>query len=240
MKTKCILKEKNKTLFFPNDKKTKIWNFIISLMLVYLTFILPFELAFDEEQNIFFHFSEYFTSTVFFFDIMFHFNLAYLDSGGQLVVKRSKIARHYLCCWFFLDFISCFPFYLFIHMGKHSILHTIKTTKVMKYFKIIRILRFVKYAKHFFPQDLKNRNKKKYIVFKSNFERMFNHLFIVSIIAHCSACLLYFIPVWSNPENNWVVLRGLDTKLEVEKYLFSLHFMVETMVTVGYGENPYQ
>jgi hypothetical protein len=209
-------------------------------MLVYLTFILPFELAFDEEDNQYFKFSEYFTSTVFFFDILFHFNLSYRDSSGKLVVCRKRIVKNYLCCWFFLDFISCFPFYLFIHMGKHSLLHTIKTTKVLKYFKIIRVLRFLKYTKHFFPQNLKNRNKRKFVIFKSNVERLINHLFIVAIIAHCSACLIYFLPMWSHPTKNWVVLRNLQDKDEYEKYLFSLHFMIETMITVGYGENPYQ
>jgi hypothetical protein len=69
---------------------------------------------------------------------------------------------------------------------------------------------------------------------------MFNHLFIVAIIAHCSACLIYCIPLWSHPNNNWVVLRNLQEKHEYEKYLFSLHFMIETMITVGYGEYPFE
>ena len=209
-------------------------------MLVYLTFLLPFELAFDEEKNVFFHFSEYFTTILFLFDIILHFNLAYEDSGGQLIVSRRKIAKHYLGCWFILDFISCFPFYLFIYMGKHSILHTIKTTKVLEYFKIIRVLRFMKYVKRYFPLKLKNRNKNKYVVFQNNVERLLTHLFVISIITHCSACILYFLPVWVNPENNWVVIRGLENKFEVEKYLHSLHFIIETMMTVGYGDNSYQ
>jgi uncharacterized membrane protein len=240
MKTNNILKTQNKWIFYPKDRFTKMWNMIISLMLVYLTFILPFELAFDEETNPFFQVSEVCTSLIFFFDILFHFNLSYRNSSGQFVVSRVQIAKNYLCCWFVLDVISCFPFYLFIQMGKHSLLHTIKTTKVMKYFKIIRILRFVKYMKHFFPTKLKNQNKRKFITFKSNFERMMTHLFAVAVIAHCSACLLYFLPMWSNPDKNWVILRNLQYKHEYEKYLFSLHFMVETMITVGYGENPYQ
>lgn len=209
-------------------------------MLVYLTFLLPFELAFDEEKNEFFHLSEYFTTTMFFFDILIHFNTSFRNSKNQLVVDRCKIAKHYLCCWFFLDVIACFPFYLFIHMGKHSILHTIKTTKIFKYFQIVRVLRFVKYVKYFFPRNLKSRNKRKYIVFKSNKERFLNHLFLMAIFIHCSACIFYIVPVLAHPTNNWVVLRHLDHKYEVEKYVFALHFMIETIMTVGYGEYPFQ
>ena len=75
---------------------------------------------------------------------------------------------------------------------------------------------------------------------QNNVERLLTHLFVISIITHCSACILYFLPVWVNPENNWVVIRGLENKFEVEKYLHSLHFIIETMMTVGYGDNSYQ
>lgn len=239
MKTNSLIQQRHRCIFFPKDRFTKVWNGVISLMLVYLTFILPFELAFDEEENAYFQVSEVVVSGVFFMDIVFHFNLAFRDHSGRFEVRRGRIARRYLCCWFFLDLISCFPFYLFIHLGKHSLFHTIKTSKLMKYFKIIRVLRFVKYTKHFFPASLRNRSRRKFISFKSNFERMMTHLFAVAIIAHVSACALYFLPMWASPERNWVTLRGLQHLDEHQKYLFSLHFMVETMITVGYGENPY-
>ena len=66
------------------------------------------------------------------------------------------------------------------------------------------------------------------------------HLFIAFIIAHCSACIFYSIPVYFNPENNWVKFRGLENNPVFEKYLYSLHWMIETMITVGYGENTFK
>jgi hyperpolarization activated cyclic nucleotide-gated potassium channel 2 len=226
-------------LLFPDDSFTKIWSSIISIILIYVTFALSFELAFVDETNLFFELNEYITSAFFIIDIIINFNISFYDKKGKLVVSRSKITCRYLKCWFIIDFVSSFPFYLITDTGKESILQSIKTLKIFKYFKIIRILRLLKFIKRFFPQHLKNRSKKDFIKFKSNTERMTEHLFIALIFAHCFSCLFYALPMFISPEMNWVILRNLQIKTPFEKYLFSLHWMIETMITVGYGENSF-
>ena len=235
-----MLKKKHRCLLFPEDSFTKIWSSIISIILIYVTFALSFELAFIEEMNLFFELNEYITSAFFILDIFLNFNIVYYDSKGKLVVSRCRIACRYLKCWFLIDFISSFPFYLLTSAGTGSFFQGLKTLKIFKYFKIIRILRLLKFIKRFFPQHLKNRSKKNFIKFKSNSERMTEHLFVALIFAHCFSCLFYALPVLISPEVNWVVLRNLQTKTPLEKYFFSLHWMIETMITVGYGENSFQ
>ena len=231
---------KHKFLLFPNDSFTKIWNSLISVILIYVTFALSFELAFIDKTNLFFQLNEYITSIFFVFDIIFNFNMCYTDKSDKLVVSRKKIACRYLKCWFFIDFISSFPFYLFTSTDKGSVFQGFKTIKIFRYFKIVRILRLLKFIKKFFPQHLKNRSKKNFIKFKSNSERMTQHLFIALIFAHCFSCVFYSIPVYFSPKINWVVIRGLQKNSPFEKYLFSLHWMIETMITVGYGENSFK
>ena len=234
------LKLNNRCLFFPDDTISKIWNSLISVVLIYVTFALTFELAFIKSSNAFFQMSEYITSILFFFDLIFNFNKVYQDQSGKLIVNRKKIIWNYLKCWFIIDFISCFPFYLFTKTGKESIVQSIKTTKILRYFKIIRILRLLKFVKKFFPQYLKNRSKRNFVKFKSNEERLILHLFIASIIAHCSACIFYAIPMYFSPEKNWVKLRNLQNHSNFDLYLYSLHWVIETMITVGYGENTFR
>ena len=231
---------KHKCLLFPDDSFTKIWNSLISIILIYVTFILSFELAFVEETNLFFELNEYVTSIFFIFDIIFNFIMCYTDKSGKLVVSRKKIVCRYLKCWFIIDFISSFPFYLLTNTDTGSVFQGLKTIKIFRYFKIIRILRLLKFIKRFFPQHLKNRSKKNFIKFKSNTERMTQHLFIALIFAHCFSCLFYALPMFFSPEVNWVVLRNLEVKSAFEKYFYSLHWMIETMITVGYGENSFQ
>ena len=232
--------KKHKCLFFPNDSFSRFWNSLVSIVLIYVTFALSFELAFIDEANLFFELNEYITSGIFILDIIYNFNASYFESKGKLVVSRRKIACRYLKCWFWIDFISSFPFYLLINTGKESIFQGIKTIKIFRYFKIVRVLRLLKFIKKFFPQHLKNRSSKNFIKFKSNSERMIQHLFVALIFAHCYACIFYGIPMFFSPEINWVRLRQLEVKSALEKYFFSLHWMIETMITVGFGENSFQ
>jgi hypothetical protein len=197
-------------------------------------------LAFIDETNLFFELNEYITSIFFIFDIIFNFNAAFFDSKEKLVVSRASIACRYIKCWFWIDFVSSFPFYLFTNSGKESIFQGIKTVKIFRYFKIVRILRLLKFIKRFFPQHLKNRSKKDFIKFKSNEERMIQHLFMSLIFAHCFSCIFYSVPMFFSPKVNWVILRQLHLKTAFEKYLFSLHWMIETMITVGFGENSFK
>ena len=57
---------------------------------------------------------DYIIDALFIFDILINFNAPYEDVANRyLVTDRKKIACHYLSSWFFIDFISSFPFYIF-------------------------------------------------------------------------------------------------------------------------------
>lgn len=227
-------------LFMPQDPFTRTWNALISVLLIYVLFVLSFELAFIKDSNLFFEISEYVTSVIFLVDIVVNFNLSFQHAKGHWVTSRCLIAQRYLKFWFWIDLVSSFPFYLVTDSRRNSMFQGIKTIKIFRYFKIVRVLRLLKFVKRFFPGHLRNRAKRDFTKFKSNEERMTQHLFIAGIFAHCFACLFYSVPVYLSPDLNWVVLRGLQVKSAFEKYLFSLHWVVETMITVGFGENPFQ
>jgi hypothetical protein len=228
-------------MFFPKDRTYKIWNGIISIILMYVTFVLTFELAFIEDSSLFFQISEYLTSIIFAFDIFFNFNASYYDQYGKLISSRKKIMVKYLKGWFFVDFISSFPIYLFTDdNGKESLIQSLKSIKILKYLKVVRFLRLLKFIKKYYPQKLKNRTHMHFTKFKNNIERFIEHLFIVLIFAHCFSCFFYGVPVKFSPEVNWVKIRNLQDKTPFEKYLFSLHWMIETMITVGFGENTFR
>lgn len=235
-----ILKHRHKWLFFPRDRLSQVWNTLISIMLIYVTFILTFELSFIEEPTLFFKISEYVTSFIFMLDIFFNLNFSYYDITGKPVVSRRKIVCKYLKSWFLVDLVSSFPFYLFTDSRRDSILQSIKTIKILRYLKVVRFLRLLKFVKRYFPQKLRNRTNAHFVKFKSNFERLIEHLFVSLIFAHCFSCFFYAVPYNFSPQTNWVLARNLQDKTPFEKYLFSLHWMIETMITVGYGENTFK
>ena len=235
-----MLKKKNPCLFFPSDTFVKIWDLCISFILIYVTFVLTFEISFLIESSIFFKISEYITTFLFMLDILYNFNKAYLNSDGKLIVSRSQIACNYIKCWFWIDFIASFPFFLISSTSQDSLSQGLKTTKILRVMNIVRLFRLAKLIKEFFPKDLENRSKKYFIKFKKNSERLVVHIFIVLIICHLFACLMYVLPTTFSPNINWVVDRNLQNHTPMEKYLFSMHWMVETIITVGYGENSFE
>ena len=67
-------------------------------------------------------------------------------------------------------------------------------------------------------------------------ELFYMQVFINLITIHNFACTMYYIPVHYSPTANWVKARNIQSRTNVEKYLFSLHWVIETFITVGYGE----
>jgi hypothetical protein len=229
-----------KCLFIPSSKFSQFWQSLITLILFYVTFMLTFELSFVENSNLFFRVSEYVTSFAFVFDIFFNFNLAYYNSQKKLVTNRKKIIISYIKFWFWLDLVSAFPFYLISDVRNTSFAQNLKSAKIFKYLKIVRLARLVKFIRRFCPKSQPSRNDYHSMKLRSNAERLSQHLLFALIVSHFFACIFYVLPTKFHPQNNWVVSRNLTNKASFEKYLFSMHWMVETVITVGYGENPIQ
>jgi hypothetical protein len=162
-----------------------------------------------------------------------------MNKNGKLVVSRKKIALNYIKCWFWIDFIASFPFFIFSSTSSGSISQGLKTTKIIRVMNIVRLFRLAKLVKEILHKSFQNRTKKYFVKFKKNNERLAVHSFIVFIICHLFACIIYVLPTQFSPERNWVMLRELQNHSSLEKYLFSMHWMIETIITVGYGENPF-
>ena len=228
---------KSKFIFLPRHKCVESWQLIINLFLFYVTFMLTYELSFIDSPTMFFRVSEYITSIVFFFDILFNMNLAYYNSKNKLVSKRKKIIISYLKFWFWMDLVSAFPFYLISDFKNSSITQNLKTAKIFKYIKIVRLARLIKFIRCFCPKSFQNRTDFHKLQLKSNAERLLQHLIFALILSHFFACLFYALPMHFYPNFNWIFYRGLQNRPAFQKYLFSMHWMIETVITVGYGEN---
>ena len=202
--------------------------------------MLTFEIAFLINPPFFFKVSEIITTVIFILDILYNFNKAYMGTDGKLVVSRRRIALNYIKCWFWIDLIASFPFFIFSTTSSGNISQGLKTTKILRVMNIVRLFRLAKLVKEIFPKNFQNKKQKFFVKFKKNSERLAVHSFIVLIICHLFGCIIYILPTEFSPDRNWVVLRELENHSAMEKYLFSMHWMIETIITVGYGENPFK
>lgn len=108
-----VKKAKIQNVIFPFDRSYQIWWGITALGAIMTAFLLPYEIAFQEEgtgrlddagaivENI--------LVVIFTLDIVINFNLAiYKDS--RLTFQRSEIVKAYLGGMFWVDLCGVFPF----------------------------------------------------------------------------------------------------------------------------------
>ena len=235
---KKLKKTKTTCLFFPSDKFSIFWDFMISFVVIYLFFILGFEVSFLEKRFLFFYILEYFISIIFIFDIFYIFNKAYVDKKDKLVISRKKIAVNYLKSWFIVDLLAAFPLIVFerpdgsLNTNIFGDINSFKLLTLLKLLKLIKIIAIVFNLSNN-SNSLRNysaqlKHKKRQLILNITFVILYCHIF---------TCIFYTIPFYYS-DVNWVRGRELENKSILEKYLFSLHFTIETVITVGYGENP--
>lgn len=229
-----MYKKQYKSLFFPSDIFTNVWDFIISIFILYVLIFMTFELSFTQEKYLFFVVFEYITTVIFIFDIFVNFNKVYFNEKNDFVVSRKTIACHYLKCWFWIDLIAAFPFFMlnsYIDPTVAEALRGFKLLRIMTIFKLFRLFKLIKNLGNKF------KNKEKVYEIKNNFQNLVINISLVILFCHLFACIFYAVPFYFS-STNWVNTRGLARHSIIDLYLYALHWIVETVITVGYGENP--
>lgn len=94
------------------DNKIKVvWDVFVMLILIAVTLIIPYRLAFVLDDELEWQILYYFFDFMFTVDILLCFFTSYTDSYHKTeVVGYKAIVRHYLIGWFTVDLISVIPF----------------------------------------------------------------------------------------------------------------------------------
>jgi len=134
------------------DNKLKIgWDVSIMLVLLIVTVIIPYRLAFvigddDLEWKILYTFFD----VMFALDIVFCFLTSYTDKFNKLEVTDIKlIAKRYMRGWFWIDLLSVIPFEAIFTLVEDETPDSgmFRYAKLSKMSKIIRLLRLFKILK---------------------------------------------------------------------------------------------
>jgi len=72
----------------------------------------------------------------------------YQDQETELIDDRSKITKNYLTGWFFIDFMSVFPFDIMVMEGS-DYTGLVRVFRISKIYKIVKIARLVRLFKVF-------------------------------------------------------------------------------------------
>lgn len=178
---------------------------------------------------------DYCLTIVFLMDMGINFNLAYYNERDKLVYERRDIARHYMKFWFWIDFLSVFPFFaiamvLSRNIGEDRTQNNQDPLYFLRLFKLLRLVRLHRVFTFFRII----RYSRKMPVVATILLRNFS---VVFFWCHLWACIMYFISREYNfdPDNTWIGAAH-ETLNEFQRYALSLYWSVTTFSTTGYGD----
>ena len=233
-----------------------IWDCIVMILLVYTCVEVPFTIAFGVDLRLTGNAAwagilALIIDILLLCDVVLNFRTAYFDSLDdiKLVTNPRKIAHRYFYTWFFIDFISSFPFEFLI--PNQSAAGNVPT--YIKALRIIRLVRLVKLLRFFKMLRLINRLFKTLMSREmSSFFKIMRILCLMALSAHFCACGWYGAGYYSllNKnvyDTNWIIENNLalwndhEHKIEFLETLFhrysvSLYWSVVTLFTTGYGD----
>lgn len=227
--TRIRIKNFSKKTINQDSKFKLLWDSLIVLLTIFISFSIPYSLSFFQDFSIEIY---YCTSAAFSFDILLSFNTSYYQES-DLIQIRWKIALNYIKTDFFIDLISAFPFEGFIQqsLGQnirgprffHDFSEFLRCFLLLKLGKLHKIPKLIYQIQLHYSQTW---------VFSS--VKIFHYFLIASIPAHWMTCLFNVLYCFSL-EKDYIYW---DTLIEndLNRYLKLMERVIQTMTSVGYGD----
>lgn len=223
---------------FPDEFLYKIWDYLISIAIVFAVTVSPYRLAFWESQETLWSIIDMLVDFLFILDIILNFFFATYDHKERIIYQPKEIAKNYLKTWFTIDLISSIPVNWFLgDVGSvKGVLRAIKLSKLSSLFKLnklIRIFRLVKYREKMVKLILAG------IRIQPRYQRICSSFILNGIIFHLICCLWHMVAFFNldNPDN-WITRLGYVDSSNLERYICSIYWVIQTIFTVGYGDIP--
>ncbi|KAG9158099.1 hypothetical protein Leryth_000265 [Lithospermum erythrorhizon] len=210
----------------PFDKRYRVWEGFLVLLVFYIAWVCPFEFGFIEKPHGTLAITDNVVNGFFAIDIVLRFFVAYLDKVTYLLVDdRNKIAWRYVKSWFVLDVLATIPTELTQRVLPKSIAS-------YGYFGLLRLWRLRRVSKMFARLE-KDRNYSYFWI------RCLKLICVTLFAVHSAACFYYLIAArHKNPKNTWIALvfeNFHDVSL-LDRYITSVYWSITTLTTTGYGD----
>lgn len=129
-------------MFYPNTWFRRMWDFIVTMLILQTCLFTPFSLAFPDAYSSKMATYDLVMNFIFLADIIINFLSAYYDANYKLIDDYKEIAHTYVKSWFFVDFISVIPMDLIVGYG--SINKIVRFTRVGKIYKLVKITKMLR------------------------------------------------------------------------------------------------
>jgi hypothetical protein len=210
---------------FNHESKFRIrWDLFIIILALWNCIFIPFNVAFNVEENNLLKISDSLIDICFFLDILCNFFTTYINPlNNTLVYDLNRIARRYVFgTRFTIDLLASIPFDLLLPKpevtddGTESSNTQVKILGLLKMIRLLRLGRIITYMK--LKQGLK-------IGF-----RIFQLLFLLLLLVHWLGCIWYILV--NDNLKNWIPPKDLDSG---ETDFFEIGMWEQYSVVFYYG-----
>lgn len=214
-----------------------LWDFFVMFVVLFDALILPFQLAFkNNNHDAFDEFWFWWTTVLFGLDIVMNFNTAIqVDDDGSrpdaLLRDRKAIALAYVKGWFGIDFFSTVPWAKLASMFAPSdegggSTQAAKLLKVVKFLRLMRLMRMLRMAKlRKLWERVEDEIGSVLLVQSMMLVRI---LLVVVAVCHWNACIFWMV---GNPES---LITDLMPEKTYEEFLQVPHW---TTISRSLGPN---
>lgn len=227
-----IMRKKSRWVIDPGSQFMRYWDWVVVLLLACVAILTPYECAFTVvEVNALFAFNRL-MDALFLLDMGINFLMAYRDDVTGLWVRSVKlIALKYLRMWFWIDFVSIFPFDVFA-LGESEatgaelqVLRMIRLARLLKLARIMRLSRIFKRWENSLSINYSALELSKFVTW-------------MLVVSHWVACLWELAAVVEDAPENWHSNSQIDYvgAPAATRYLAAVYFAVMTLSTIGYGD----
>jgi len=93
----------------PDSGLKAYWEVAGLFFIIYQSLLIPYRICFNADATGFLYYVETVIDVCFMLDILVNFNSGFYRRGN-VIYKRSEVAKNYIMTWFLIDCLASFPY----------------------------------------------------------------------------------------------------------------------------------